>query len=64
MYKSPSDVCFNKFFSIAYTKIYGKELKEGENFYKILNNEESAELEIELTTDSLKHKRLDIYIFF
>ena len=62
-YANPSDIHFNKFFSIAYKKIYGKEVKEGENIFNLLNNEEIAELEHELEIDSLKHKMLG-YSYF
>ena len=62
-YANPSDIRFNKFFPIAYKNIYGKELKEGENMYNVLNNEERAELEHELETDSLRHKMLG-YSYF
>ena len=54
-YANPADINFNKFFSIAYKEIYGKELKEGENIYNVLNNEESANLLSEFETDSPKH---------
>lgn len=54
-------VLINFFYSIQ--KNNGKELKEGENFYKILNNEESIEVENELAIDSLKHNMLG-YSYF
>ena len=62
-YANPEDIHFNKFFSIAYKEIYGKELKEGENFYNVLNNEESVKLAHEFETDSFKHKMLG-YSYF
>ncbi len=62
-YVNPSDIHFNKFFSIAYKEIYGKELKEGDNIYNVFNNEDSTKLESEFETDSLKHKMLG-YSYF
>ena len=62
-YANPSDIRFNKFFSTAFKKIYGKELKEGENMFNVLNNEERAELEHEFETDGFKHKMLG-YSYF
>ena len=57
-YVNPWDIRFKKFFSIAYKEIYGKELKEDDNIYNVLNNEERTELEDEFVTDNLKHKML------
>ena len=62
-YANPSDIHFNKFFSIAYKEIYGKELKEDDNIYNVLNNEERTELENEFVTDNLRHKMLG-YSYF
>ena len=62
-YANPSDIRFNKFFSIAYKNIFGKELKEGENIYNVLNKEESGKLESELEPDGVKHKMLG-YSYF
>ena len=62
-YANPQDIHFDKFFSIAYKEIYGKEIREGEYFHKILNNEEREKLEEEFETNSLNHKMLG-YSYF
>ena len=62
-YANPHDIRFDKFFSIAYKEIYGKEIKEGEYYHNILNDEERKKLEKELKAKGLKHKMLG-YSYF
>ena len=63
-YANPQDIHFNKFFSTAYKKIYGKKVKEGKYFQDVLNDEEIEKLEEEFEKDdSLNHKMLG-YSYF
>ena len=59
----PQDINFNKFFSVAYKDIYGKEIKEDEGYYEILNDEEREKLEEELNSNNLNHKMLGYSCF-
>ena len=60
---NPQDVNFNKFFSIAYKELYGKELKEDENFDNVLDNDEREQLEEEFESDDSNHKMLGFSYF-
>ena len=62
-YVTPQDIHFNKYFSIAYKEIYGKEIKKGKIYYDILNDDEIEKLEQELKINSLNHKMLG-YSYF
>ena len=62
-YVNIHDFRFDKFFSIAYKEIYGKEIKEDEKFYKVLNDEESEKLREGLKINDCNHKMLG-YSYF
>ena len=62
-YVNIEDFHFNKFFSLAYKEVFGKDLKEGDYFNKILNEEEMDILRKEIDTVKANHKMLG-YSYF